>query len=78
MLKPILTVVLLLAPLSLRVAAQYGYGPSPYRIERWDEDYSSLADPAYRTDRLDGLKYISLGFDGAYLSLGGQARYRYD
>jgi hypothetical protein len=58
--------------------AQYGYGPSPYRIERWDEDYSYLADPASRTDPFDPPKYIPLGFDEAYLSLGGQARYRYD
>jgi hypothetical protein len=77
MLKPILTLALL-ALLSPRAAAQYGYGPSPYRTERWDEDYSSLADPAYRTAPLDRLKYIPLGWDGGYLSLGGQARYRYD
>src|SRR3954471_8343943 len=59
--------------------AQYGgYGPSPYKIERWDEDYSTLANPAYRTDPFDPLKYVPLGWDEAYLSLGGQARYRFD
>src|SRR3954466_8980679 len=72
-----LAVLLLLSSIPAR--AQYGgYGPSPYNIERWDEDYSYLANPAARTDPLDPLKYIPLGRDDFYLSLGGQARYRYD
>jgi hypothetical protein len=74
------TAVLLLMLASLPALAQYGggYGASPYRIERWDEDYSYLADPAARTDPFDPLKYIPLPRPDFYLSLGGQARYRFD
>jgi hypothetical protein len=58
---------------------QYGYGPGSYSIERWDEDYSYLKDPAYRTDPFDGLKYIPINANGDwYLSFGGQARWRMD
>ncbi|HSZ58707.1 MAG TPA: alginate export family protein [Tepidisphaeraceae bacterium] len=58
---------------------QYGYGPGSYSIERWDEDYSYLKDPAYRTDFFDSIKYIPISADGdSYLSLGGQARWRMD
>src|SRR6478609_8414781 len=72
-----IVVVLLMS--SIPALAQYGgYGPSPYNIERWNEDYSYLADPAARTDPFDPLKYIPLGRDDFYLSLCGQARYRYD
>jgi hypothetical protein len=73
---PMRTLILIALLLPLPALAQYG--PSQYRIERWDEDYSSLADPAYRSDPFDRLKYIPLGLDDSYLSLGGQARYRYD
>jgi hypothetical protein len=57
--------------------AQYGGGGN-FSLERWDEDYSYLKDPAARSDPLDAIKYIPFGKDGGYLSLGGQARYRYD
>lgn len=60
-----------------RALAQYE-APN-YSIERWDEDYSYLNDPASRTDPFDSLKYIPLGDRGDwYLSLGGQARARFD
>lgn len=59
------------------VEAQYE-APN-YSIERWDEDYSYLKDPSSRTDPFDSLKYIPIGDRGDwYLSLGGQARVRYD
>src|SRR5947209_205495 len=55
------------------------YGSAGYSIERWDEDYSNLKDPANRTDLFDPFKYIPLGDkQDWYLSLGGQARYRFD
>jgi hypothetical protein len=77
--SPVPIAVPLLLISSLSSLAQYGgYGPSPYNIERWNEDYAALADPAARTDPSDRLKYIPLGRDDFYLSLGGQARYRYD
>lgn len=46
--------------------------------ERWEEDWSVLADPALRTEPLDALKYIPLSHDDGkiYLSLGGNLRER--
>jgi hypothetical protein len=53
--------------------------PPPYTVVRWNEDYSYLKDPARRADLFDPIKYIALNDDGDwYLSLGGQARYRYE
>ena len=53
--------------------------PPPYTPVRWTEDYSYLKDPAKRTDFFDPIKYIPLNEKGDwYLSLGGQARYRYE
>ena len=40
-----------------------------------EEDWSFLADPKARTDPLDGLKYIPIGSDGAYVSFGGEGRF---
>ena len=39
-----------------------------------DEDWSFLKDPSLRQDIWDPLKYIPLGLDGWYLSIGGGAR----
>ena len=39
-----------------------------------EEDWSFLADPTARTDRLDALKYVPIGKGGAYASFGGEAR----
>lgn len=53
--------------------------PIPFKLFRYDEDYSSLADPARRTGMLDALKYIPLSSDGSVtLSLGGETRTRYE
>jgi hypothetical protein len=53
--------------------------PPPYAPLRWMEDYSYLKDPAKRTDFFDPIKYVALNSSGDwYLSLGGQARYRYE
>ncbi|MBI1685696.1 alginate export family protein [Caulobacter hibisci] len=45
------------------------------KVNRWQEDWSVLADPARRTEPLDGLKYVPLGPD-AHLSLGLTLRER--
>jgi len=47
---------------------------------RWQEDWSVLADPAYRTEPFDSLKYISLSDDDPkrYLSFGITLRERYE
>lgn len=47
------------------------------KFNRWQEDWRPLADPARRTQPLDGVKYLPLGGD-SYLSLGGGARLRYE
>lgn len=68
--------IVLLAAVPLH--GQY-YGSTDYSIERWTEDYSYLKDVQSFSDPLDRLKYLPL--DNArdwYVSLGGQARYRYD
>src|SRR5687768_866569 len=53
--------------------------PPPYKLFRFDEDYSYLRDPARRTDVWDPIKYISLGPSPAwYLSFGGELRERFE
>jgi hypothetical protein len=49
-------------------------------FNRWQEDWSVLADPALRTEPLDGLKYIPLSPDDpkTYLSFGGGLRERFE
>lgn len=56
-----------------------GPGRGNAYLERYEEDFSYLADPAQSTDFFDPLKYIP--FDSAndvYLTLNGEARFRYD
>ena len=46
---------------------------------RYEEDYRFLADPAQRTEFWDLLKYIPIAEgDAGFLSLGGEARERFD
>jgi hypothetical protein len=48
-------------------------------FNRWQEDWSVLADPNLRIEPLDDLKYIPLGSDPkTYLSLGLNLRERYE
>ncbi|MGB9082643.1 MAG: alginate export family protein [Desulfuromonadaceae bacterium] len=55
------------------------FQPPPYQLNRADEDYRYLRDPARRTDLWDPLKYVSHGDnDWLYLSLGGEARERFE
>ena len=60
--------------------AQYGSGDGGFSMQRWEEDYAHLRDTADESRSLfDAIKYVPLDPDGdAYLSFGGQARYRYD
>ncbi len=50
------------------------------KTNRWQEDWSPLADPALRTEPLDGLKYIGLAPDDPkrYLSFGATLRERFE
>src|SRR6476660_1778146 len=50
----------------------------PYLPQRYDEDWSYLRDESKRTDALDVVKYIPLNDRGWYVSLGGEARIRYE
>lgn len=51
--------------------------PPPFRLTRFDEDYSYLSAAGPSIDFEDRLKYIRLG-DTAYVSLGGEVRERFD
>jgi Alginate export len=52
--------------------------PPPFRLFRYDEDYSYLADPGRRKYPVDAVKYIPLDDSAAFLSFGGEARSRYE
>jgi hypothetical protein len=53
--------------------------PPAYTPVRWNEDYSYLRTSAAPADLFDPIKYIPLNDAGDfYLSLGAQARYRYE
>ncbi|MBY0113230.1 MAG: alginate export family protein [Phycisphaerales bacterium] len=52
--------------------------PPPFKLFRYEEDYRALADPAKRTGFFDPVKYIRLGDSDTYLSIGGEARARYE
>ena len=45
---------------------------------RYDENWSPLADGPKRTDWLDPLKYIPLGRDGWFATIGGEVRERFE
>jgi Alginate export len=45
-----------------------------YTLLREDENWSFLKDPSLRQDPWDRLKYIPLGPDGWFLTIGGEAR----
>ena len=51
---------------------------SLFSLVRYEEDWSSLRNSASRTHWLDPLKYIRLGGDDRYLTLGGETRQRYE
>jgi len=50
------------------------------KTNRWQEDWSALADPALRTQPFDSLKYIPLGRSDphSFLSLGATLRERFE
>ena len=55
--------------------AQAPAGPvRAYSLMREDEDWSFLNNPSLRQDFWDPIKYIPLGSDDWYLSIGGEAR----
>ena len=51
--------------------------PAPvrtYNLLRENDDWSFLADPSLRSDFWDPIKYIPLGCEACYVSLGGEIR----
>ena len=60
-------------------AVQQAQTAPPYKPLRYDEDYTYLRGAASRSDDLAGIKFISLGANGArFLTLGGEIRERYE
>jgi hypothetical protein len=49
-----------------------------YKFFRYDEDWSSFAHSTNQRDWLDPLKYIRLGKEGRYLTLGGSMQEKYE
>jgi len=74
------TVVLALAAAITALQAQTDQPASSgapvrtYSLLREDEDWSFLKDPSLRQDFWDPLKYIPLGHEGWFLTIGGEAR----
>lgn len=60
------------------VFAQSSSERPAYKPLRYDEDWSPLADESKREDYADRLKYISLGKENWYLTIGGEFRPRYE
>lgn len=54
--------------------------PAGYKALRFEEDYSTLADPGNRRDVFDNLRYIPLSESSPhwFLSLGGELRERFE
>lgn len=49
-----------------------------YKFLRYEEDYRYLRDTSARSDWWDPIKYIALGSENTYLSLGGEIRERFE
>lgn len=66
------------SPVNTNQNAPQAFVPPPFQQLRYDENYEYLKDKQKRTARLDKLKYIPLGREDWYLSLGGEVRLRYE
>ncbi|KAF0221060.1 MAG: hypothetical protein FD174_773 [Geobacteraceae bacterium] len=74
-----LVAILLSRPEAARAETGTPLQTPPYRLNRADEDYRYLRDSARHIDFWDPLKYVTLNESGSwYLSLGGEARERYE
>lgn len=74
-------IVMIMANTITPASAETGtaFQPPPYQLNRADEDYRYLHDPARTTDFWDPVKYVPLNGAGDwYISLGGEARERYE
>ena len=52
--------------------------PPPFQPLRYEEDWSYLKDESKRSEWIDTMKYIPVNRKGWYVSLGGEARLRYE
>src|SRR5258706_16452175 len=66
----------MVAAQQLTPGAEIPLTPPGYKMLRFDEDYSSLTNPANRTDLVDPVKYIPLRKEHPlwYLTIGGELR----
>lgn len=63
----------------LLIVAAHAQSQRPaYQLMRYEENWSLLSDTSQRSDWLDGLKYVSLGRAGWYLTLGGEIREKFE
>jgi hypothetical protein len=77
--RNVLTGIALVLSCSAHAGAGTGADVPPYQLNRADEDYRYLLDPARRSDLWDQVKFVPLSSTGStYLSLGGEARERYE
>ncbi len=75
----LIIVVAILSTIAQAFAENPPFAAPPYKLLRYDEDYSYLRNPEKRSDFWDPVKYIPLNAAGSwYLSLGGEARERYE
>ncbi len=67
------------APLTDRTPGATASADRPAFLQlRYNENWSFLRDPSKRSDPLDPIKYIPLGCEGCYLTIGGEVRLYYE
>ena len=74
--KAILFVAMVIGMAPLTLVAQDDR--PAFRPFRYDEDWNSLADPSHRSEWLDRLKYIGLGKEGWFVTLGAEIREKFE
>src|SRR6266849_2778150 len=67
-------VLFLALPLCAQVQDESPAPVRTYNLLRENDDWSFLADPSLRRDFWDPIKYIPLGCEACYVSLGGEVR----
>ena len=76
----LLTIALLILPLlwPASALAQCQKKRPVLQPLRYDEDWSLLSDAACKKEAIDDIKYLPLGRQNWYLSIGSEIRYRYE